>query len=103
MQYFHRLYESWNGSMETWEKSVVVKHVGKGVIVDSKKQMYKWVYMAKTLQWKCDGEIPIIMSINTFKYTERYSNTFKYIDIHWNILWIHSSIFKCIQLHSNML
>jgi hypothetical protein len=32
------------------QKSVVVKHVvGKGVIVDSEKQMYRWVCMAKTL------------------------------------------------------
>jgi hypothetical protein len=41
------------------EKGVVVKHVGKGVIVDSKKQMCRWMYMAKTLQWECDGEILI--------------------------------------------
>jgi hypothetical protein len=31
------------------EKSIVVKHVGKEVIVDSKKEMYRWMYMAKTL------------------------------------------------------
>jgi hypothetical protein len=41
MQYVHKLYESSNVSMGTWKKSVVVKHVGKGVIVDSEKQMYK--------------------------------------------------------------
>jgi hypothetical protein len=29
------------------EKKVVVKHVGKGVIVDSKKQMYRWMRMEK--------------------------------------------------------
>jgi hypothetical protein len=34
--------------MEMGEKNVVVKHVGKGVIVDSEKQMYRWVHMAKT-------------------------------------------------------
>jgi hypothetical protein len=31
------------------EKSVVVNHVEKGVNVGSEKQMYRWVYMAKTL------------------------------------------------------
>jgi hypothetical protein len=49
VKYFYRLYESWNGSMGTWEKSVVIKHVGKGVIVDSEKQMYRWVHMAKMI------------------------------------------------------
>jgi UDP-N-acetylglucosamine transferase subunit ALG13 len=33
--------------MGTGEKSIVVKHVGKGVIVDSKKHMYRWVHMEK--------------------------------------------------------
>jgi hypothetical protein len=42
--------------------------VGKNVIVDSEKQMCRRVRMAKTLQWEWDGEIPITMSINTFKY-----------------------------------
>jgi hypothetical protein len=46
MQYFYKLYESLNGSMGTWEKSVVVKHGGKGIIVDSEKQLYKWICMA---------------------------------------------------------
>jgi hypothetical protein len=32
------LYESLNGSMEAGEKSVVAKHVGKGVIVNSEKK-----------------------------------------------------------------
>jgi hypothetical protein len=32
--------------------------------------------MAKMLEWECDGEIPITMSIDTFKH----------IEIHWNIL-----------------
>jgi hypothetical protein len=41
MHYFHKLYENSNGSMSTWKKSVVVKHVGKEVIVDNEKQMYK--------------------------------------------------------------
>jgi hypothetical protein len=36
--------------METGEKRVVAMHVGKGVIVDSEKQMYKWVCMAKMLK-----------------------------------------------------
>jgi hypothetical protein len=35
--------------MEIEEKNVLVKHVGKGVIVDSEKQMCRWVHMAKTL------------------------------------------------------
>jgi hypothetical protein len=30
--------------------------------------------MVKTLQWECDGKIPIIMSI---------INTFKHIEIQW--------------------
>jgi hypothetical protein len=38
------------------------------VIVNSEKQMYMWVCMAKILQWEYDGEIPITMSINTLKY-----------------------------------
>jgi hypothetical protein len=38
---FHRLYKSWNVSMGIGKKSVIVKHVGKGIIVDSKKQMCK--------------------------------------------------------------
>jgi hypothetical protein len=29
------------------EKKVVVEHVGKAVIVDGTKQMYRWVYMAE--------------------------------------------------------
>jgi hypothetical protein len=49
------------------EKSVVVMHVRKVVIVDSKKLMCTWVRMAKMLQWEYDGEIPIIMYINKFK------------------------------------
>ena len=49
MEYFQRLYESWNISMGMGEKNVVVNHVEKGVIVGSEKQMYKWVHMAKTL------------------------------------------------------
>jgi hypothetical protein len=40
------------------------------------KKMCRWMCMAKTLQWECDGEIPITMSINTLKH----------IEIHWNIL-----------------
>jgi hypothetical protein len=32
------------------KKNVVVKHVGKRVIVNSKKQMYRWLCMAKLLQ-----------------------------------------------------
>jgi hypothetical protein len=32
--------------------------------------------MAKTLQWEYNGEIPITMSINTFKYFQT----------NWNIL-----------------
>jgi hypothetical protein len=58
--------------------------------------------MAETLQWEYDGEIPIIMSINTLKYIKTYTyikiyhkytiSTFK---IHSHILLIHSNIFKC--------
>jgi hypothetical protein len=33
--------------METGEKNIVVKHVGKGVIVDNKEQMYRWMCMTK--------------------------------------------------------
>jgi hypothetical protein len=35
--------------MEMGEKNVGIKHVGKEVIVDSEKQMYRWVRMAKNL------------------------------------------------------
>jgi hypothetical protein len=35
--------------MGTGEKSVVVKRIGKGVIVDSGKQMCRWVCMAHML------------------------------------------------------
>jgi hypothetical protein len=35
--------------MEMGEKRVVVKHVGKGIIVDSKKQMCRWMCMIKNL------------------------------------------------------
>jgi hypothetical protein len=31
------------------ENSIVIKHVGKGVIVDNEKQMYMWVHMTKML------------------------------------------------------
>jgi hypothetical protein len=31
------------------EKKVVVKHIRKGVIVDSKKQICRWVLVAETL------------------------------------------------------
>jgi hypothetical protein len=73
------LYESWNGSMERGLKSAMVKHVGKGVIVvDSERQMCKWVHMAKILQWECDGKIPITILANTFKYIEINWNTSKY-------------------------
>jgi hypothetical protein len=50
------------------EKSVVVQHVRKVVIVNSEKQMCMWAHMAKTLQREYDGEIAITMSINTFHY-----------------------------------
>jgi hypothetical protein len=32
--------------METGEKKVVVEHVGKGITMDSEKQMCRWVLMA---------------------------------------------------------
>jgi hypothetical protein len=48
--FFHRLHENWNGSMETGKKSVFVKHVGKEVIVDSEKQNCRWACITKTLQ-----------------------------------------------------
>jgi hypothetical protein len=31
------------------EKKVVLEHLGKGVIVDSEKQMCRWVRMVETL------------------------------------------------------
>jgi hypothetical protein len=42
--------------------------------------------MVKTLQWECDGKIPITMSINTFKHIQILSNTMKHTILHWNIL-----------------
>jgi hypothetical protein len=58
--------------------------------------------MAKTLQWKCDVEIPITMLINTFKHIETHTinalkyiidtlKYYKYIQIHSNILCIDSN------------
>jgi hypothetical protein len=43
--------------------------------------------MAKMLQWESDGEIPITMLIN-----QTHSNKLKYIEIHWNILFMHWNI-----------
>jgi hypothetical protein len=37
------------------------------------KKIYRWVCMAKTLQWECDGEISIIISRNTLKYIETFN------------------------------
>jgi hypothetical protein len=45
--------------------------------------------MAKTLQWECDGEIPITMLINTFKN----------IEIHWNSLKYIETYYKCIEIY----
>jgi hypothetical protein len=50
----------------------VVKHVRKVIIVDSEKQMCVWVRMAKTLRCEYGGEIPITMSIDTFKYLQMH-------------------------------
>jgi hypothetical protein len=71
-----RLYESWNEStrMEKKECSGIACWEGSHCIEWKKK--CRWVCMAKTLQWECDGKIPITLSINTFKH----------IEIHWNIL-----------------
>ena len=46
---FYKLYESRNKSIGIGKKRIVAHHVGKGVMVDHKKQMYRWVRMAKTL------------------------------------------------------
>jgi hypothetical protein len=35
--------------MEMEEKGMVVEYVGKGVIVDSEKQMCRWMHMAEVL------------------------------------------------------
>jgi hypothetical protein len=75
--------------MGTGEKSVVVNHVVKKVIMDNQKQMCRWVRMAKTWQRECDGGIPVTMLVihlNTLKvkYTQILSK-FKYIKVHWNI------------------
>jgi hypothetical protein len=106
MKFFHRLYETWNKSMGMGEKNVVVLHVRKVVIVDSEKQICTWMCMAKMLQWEYNGEIPIIMSINTFGYIYIY---YYYISIYSNILWIYlntykyiSSILKYFQIHCNI-
>jgi hypothetical protein len=42
--------------------------------------------MAKTLQWKYDGKIPITMLINTYRH----------IEIHWNTLKHIINTLKCI-------
>jgi hypothetical protein len=34
--------------------------------------MHTSVRITKTLQWEYDGEIPITMSINTFKYFQMH-------------------------------
>jgi hypothetical protein len=34
---------------EQEEKKAMVEHVGNGIIVDSEKQMYRWMCMAKIL------------------------------------------------------
>jgi hypothetical protein len=70
------MYGSWNGSMGMeknesngtvcWKRSHCIEW----------KKICRWMCMAKTLQRECDGEIPITMSINTFKY----------IEIQWNRL-----------------
>ena len=68
--------------MEMGEKRVVVMHVEKGIIVDSKKQMCRWMCMTKNFKWECDGEIPISILINTFKYVETHLITLKSIEIY---------------------
>jgi hypothetical protein len=72
-----RLYKSWNGSsgMEKRECSGIACWEGSHCI-KWRKKMSRWMCMAKMLQWECDVEIPITMSRNTFKH----------IEIHWNIL-----------------
>jgi hypothetical protein len=45
-----------------------------------------WVHMAKMLQWKYDGEIPIPMLINTFKYFQMHWNTLRYIEIYYKYI-----------------
>jgi hypothetical protein len=35
--------------MDMGEKKVVAEHVGKEVIVDSEKEMYRWVHMVEML------------------------------------------------------
>jgi hypothetical protein len=64
--------------------------------------------MVKTLQWECDGQIPITMSIfkhieiqwNTLKHT---INALKYIKIYYEYIQIHSSTLKYFQIHWNIL
>jgi hypothetical protein len=55
--------------------------------------------MAKTLQWTCDGEIPITVLINTLKYIETYYKLcieiyYRHIEIHHKYTIIHSNAFK---------
>jgi hypothetical protein len=40
--------------------------------MDSEKQMCLWMRKTKILQSKFDGEIPVTMSINTFKYFQMH-------------------------------
>jgi hypothetical protein len=51
--------------------------------------------MAKTLQSECDGEILIIMLINTFK-VQAHWNTLKYIETYYKFIEIYD---KHIEIH----
>jgi hypothetical protein len=67
--------------------------------------------MAKTLQWECDGEIPITMRMwwwnsnyNVEKYIQTHWNTLKcticalnYIEIHHQYNEVHYNTLKCIE------
>jgi hypothetical protein len=58
-----------------------------------RKKMYRWVCMAKMLQGECDGEIPIIISINTLKYI---IDTLKYIETYYICIEIY---YICIEIY----
>jgi hypothetical protein len=113
------LYENWNGSMGMETKKCSGIACWKGSHCVEWKKKCRSVYVAKTSQWECDGEISITMLINTFKHIEihhKYTiNTFKYtmhtfkttikyvintFKYTMNTFKYTMNTFKCIQIYS---
>jgi hypothetical protein len=68
--------------MEMREKKVAVEHVEKEAVVDSEKQMCRWMCMAEN----CDSKMPITILGNTLKLNQMHSNNFKHIQIYLKYL-----------------